>query len=392
MSAAKFISGATSFKSKAASVSIAVSFFVMVMAMAVTGGFRSEIRSRISAVAGDIMVTPLGVSPLAGSQEYPMEIDSILMDKIRSIRGVASVESVVYSTLIVKKGDLLHAALFKGVDCRGDSSAATGIKIPRSLSKLLDADLGEGILAYHVSERLTLRKFSIEDIYESIVTDDDKLVARCRPEVLRRMCGLKADQCSALQVTLEEKCRDNENIMENITDEISILLFENATEASRPLLCTNSRRVYSSLFEWLNLIDGNMRFILLLMMIVAAFNMTGGLLIMLFENIPMIGMLKAMGMRNAEISKIFLLSALKDVGKSLLWGNLAAGVIIILENLTHAIHLDPDNYFIDFLPMYADISSVLACDIAAAAFIMIVLFIPCRFISSIDPATTIKTA
>ena len=66
---------------------------------------------------------------------------------------------------------------------------------------------------------------------------------------------------------------------------------------------------YTQIFDWLKLQDMNVVVLILLMLIVAGFNMISGLLILILERTNMIGILKGMGTTNASIRKIFLYQA-----------------------------------------------------------------------------------
>ena len=57
MDAASFISGKMKFQGKAAMVTIAVASFVIIIAVAVSGGFRHELRKGVASLAGDIQIT-----------------------------------------------------------------------------------------------------------------------------------------------------------------------------------------------------------------------------------------------------------------------------------------------------------------------------------------------
>jgi len=131
-------------------------------------------------------------------------------------------------------------------------------------------------------------------------------------------------------------------------------------------------------------------FILLLMTIVAGFNMISGLLIMLFENISMIGILKALGMTDRAISKVFLSSSAVLVGKGMAAGNVLALAFCLIQKTTHLIPLNPENYFVSYVPVSVDVGMILLADVGAFIVIMLLLLIPCLFISKVDPAETVK--
>ena len=57
MDASFFIASRIRFRRKIVMISIAVSFLVMIIAVAVSSGFRREIRNGLSEVAGDVQLT-----------------------------------------------------------------------------------------------------------------------------------------------------------------------------------------------------------------------------------------------------------------------------------------------------------------------------------------------
>jgi lipoprotein-releasing system permease protein len=147
---------------------------------------------------------------------------------------------------------------------------------------------------------------------------------------------------------------------------------------------------YPQLFDWLDLIDFNVLFILLLMTVVAGFNMISGLLIMLFDNISTIGLLKALGMNDKSISKVFLTSASVLVFKGMLAGNALAILFCLAQDKLHILKLDPVNYFVSYVPVNINVGSILLADIVSFVVIMLLLLIPTLFISRIDPAQTVR--
>jgi lipoprotein-releasing system permease protein len=126
------------------------------------------------------------------------------------------------------------------------------------------------------------------------------------------------------------------------------------------------------------------------MVVVAGVNMITGLLIMLFENISTIGLLKSLGMRNVQIINIYLTRAAGTVFKGMLIGNLLALAFCLVQNATHFIHLDPVNYFVSYIPVHVDLMSVLFVDFVAFVVIMLLLLLPSLFVLRVDPAKTLK--
>jgi lipoprotein-releasing system permease protein len=111
---------------------------------------------------------------------------------------------------------------------------------------------------------------------------------------------------------------------------------------------------------------------------------------MLFENISTIGLLKSLGMTDRSISKVFLSSSAVLVLKGMIIGNILAFVFCLVQKSTHFIGLNPENYFVSFVPVNINWSLVLVSDLMSFAVIMVSLLIPCIFISRVDPADTVR--
>ncbi len=74
----------------------------------------------------------------------------------------------------------------------------------------------------------------------------------------------------------------------------------------------------------------------------------------------------------------------------MLWGNGLAALFCLIQNTTHVLRLEPENYFVSHVPVNLDFGMILAADAAAFAVIMLLLLIPCLFIAKVDPAETVR--
>jgi lipoprotein-releasing system permease protein len=153
---------------------------------------------------------------------------------------------------------------------------------------------------------------------------------------------------------------------------------------------TSSRQSYPQVFDWLDLLDYNVIIILILMTVVAGFNMVSGLLIMLLRNISTVGTLKTLGMDNRAIGRLFVRIGAKAVLKGMLIGNVAALLFCLLQGTLHLIPLDPANYFVSWVPVRVNLLWILGADAIAFAGILLLLWLPSRVVARIDPAQTVK--
>lgn len=389
MDASLFIARRLRFKGNVAVTSIAISFLVMIVAVAVSGGFRHEIRSALSQMSGDVCLMPPGMNVLEDSS--PIESDASYMPYVRKLEAVDEIVPAVYRAGIVKASDNIHGVLFKGTEggVQAPDSVSLAVSIPRRLSRMTGLKEGGRMTAYFVSDRVKARRFNIVSVHDAMVETDDRLVVYADMADLQRIEGWQGNQVSAVEIVLGKEHKDEARINE-AAQEIGTLVNAYSDDEEASVIAVSSVSRYPQLFDWLSLIDFNVLFILLLMTVVAGFNMISGLLIMLFENISTIGLLKSLGMTDRSIAKVFLSSAAALVLKGMLIGNAVAGFFCLIQGTTHLLKLNPENYFVSFVPVHLDLGYVLMADVAAFAVIMILLLIPCLFIAKVDPADTVR--
>ena len=385
MNASFFIASRLRFKGRLIVTSIAVSYLVMIIALAVSSGFRMEIRKGLSDICGDVQLIPQNADQFDGQSSMTAKLSYLPM--IEELEGVDQVRPVIYRAGIVKNQDNIHGVLFKGV--HNSDTVALGVSIPRRLSEISGLKQGDKMLTYFVGENVRMRQFNITSIYDAMLETDDKLIVHASLSDLQRLNGWNDDQVSAMEIILDPSHR-KESSMREMSQQVGMVAYEYSQDADESVYATSAVAQYPQLFEWLSLIDFNVVFILVLMTIVAGFNMISGLLIMLFENISTIGLLKSLGMTDRSISKVFLSSSAVLVLKGMTIGNVLAFIFCIVQNSTHLFGLNPENYFVSFVPVNINWGLVLTSDLVSFVVIMVSLLIPCVFISRVDPADTVR--
>lgn len=380
-----FIASRLRFKRRIVTVSIAISYIVMIVAVAVSSGFRCEVRNALSQIGGDIQLCPANMNLL--EEEQPVDASPAYLPLIEAVSGVKSVSPAIYKAGIVKMGESIQGVVIKGVETADTSALA--VAIPRRLSEVGGISVGDKMLTYFVGEKIRVRNFNVTSIYDPQIETDDKLIVYANLSDMRRLNGWQESQASMLEVRMEQDFMSEEQI-ETATQEIGSIVYSHTFETDSPVYVSSTPSRYPQLFDWLNLLDFNVLFVLVLMMIVAGFNMISGLLITLFENISTIGVFKAMGMKNRQITRIFLTSSAATVLKGMLIGNVIACILCLVEDRFHLLKLDAANYFVSFVPANLELVSVLTVDLISFASIMLLLLVPCAFISKIDPADTVR--
>ena len=385
MDVAGFIAGKLRFKGRLAVVAIAISFLVMIIAVAVSAGFRKEIHAGVASLTGDVV---LSAGPAAFyTEDDPVSTGQSYMGRIEAMDGVAKITPAVYRAGIVKAGRDIHGVMFKGVPTT-DSTMC--VRIPSRLASLLRLNVGDPMVTYFVGEKVKVRKFKVSGIYDSLLDTEGSLVVYAPIADLQRLNDWDEDQVNAMEILLDGNRRSRAGL-EKAAAQIGEIPIMYAEDDDDILAAVPASAKYSQLFDWLDLIDFNVVAILLLMTVVAGFNMISGLLILLFRHISTIGTLKSLGMGDKDIASVFLRVSARIVLMGMAAGNALALAFCLIQNSTHLIKLNPENYFVPYVPVSVNAGSVLLADALSFAVIMLLLLIPCLFISKVDPSETMKT-
>lgn len=387
MDASRFIASRLRFKGRIASVSIGVSFLVMIVAVSISSGFRHEIRSGISSVAGDVQLTPPDMNVL--DEGSPIDAEPSYLPYIKELDYVERIDPAVYRAGIVKAGENIQGVLFKGTPGFPRDTVSMPVSVPSRFSDITGLGVGDDVTAYFVGQKVKARKFRITQVHESMVQADDRLVLLVPMPDMQRLNGWSESEVSAMEVMLVPSHRDEQSIKE-AARHIGSIVNGYSSESEHPVIASSAISRYPQLFDWLSLIDFNVLFILVLMTIVAGVNMISGLLIMLFEHISTIGLLKALGMTDKAIARVFLSCSASAVLKGMAAGNILALLFCLIQGTTHVLRLNPENYFVSYVPVNPDLGLIVAADAAAFAAIMLLLLIPCLFVARVDPADTVR--
>lgn len=384
MKATAFIAGRLRFQGRIAVATVAIASFIIIIAVAVSSGFRKELRNGIASISGDIRLTSPDLNYISDTD--PIRSDAAYISALDSLQGIKSITPVVYRAGIVKGGDNIHGVLFKGVPEGYDSLY---VSIPRRLASIMGLKEGDGMLTYFIGESVKARKFKVRSVYQDILGSDDKLIVYAGISDLQRLNGWTPEDVSAVEIALDERHRSEANMRE-MTQEVGATVLFNTPEDESTVVASSALNMYPEIFSWLGLIDFNVLFVLILMTVVAGFNMISSLLIMLFRNISHIGVLKSLGMSDRSIISVFLRVSSSAVLRGMLIGNALALLFCLIQSTTHLISLNPENYFISFVPVNIDVWQVILVDVISYLATMLLLVLPCQMVLGVDPAKTVR--
>ncbi len=384
MQAEGFIARRLRVKEKMAVIPIAISFLIIIVAVAISAGFRREIRSGVASVTGDVLLTNSSADLTGGGA--PVSARPSCLPALEAVRGVESIEPVIYRSGILQADGDIHGVLFKGT--RADT-VSLGVRLPASLAGRLGLAPGDDLTAWFVGEKTKIRRWHIVSLYDSPMTTEDGDLLYVPLGDLQRLNDWEQEEVSLLEVQLAPGRRSRRGIA-RAAEDLGWTATLSVRDDEEPLRAVAATERFPQLFDWLELIDFNVYIILLLMTVVAGFNMVSGLLILLFRHVSTIGTLKTLGMGDRAISGVFLRVGARIAAWGMAAGNVLALLFCLVQGTTRFIRLNPDNYFVGYVPIHVNLPAILLADAAAFAGILLLLLLPTLFISGVDPARTVK--
>ena len=144
------------------------------------------------------------------------------------------------------------------------------------------------------------------------------------------------------------------------------------------------------MFTWLGMLDLNVEIIIGLMVLISVINMTSALLILILERRPMVGMLKALGMGDAQVMQVFFWQAVRIIGRGFVWGNAVGLALVFLQTQTGWLTLNPEAYYLDVVPVQIDALYLLGVEFVAFASCALMMWLPSLASLRIRPAEALR--
>lgn len=368
---------------------------VMILAVAIVKGFKSEIREKVRGFSGDIQITKLDLN--ASFENSPFVLSDEAIKKFRKEPGITDIQAIATKNGIINAGDEIEGVVLKGVDRNynwtyfnkilvsgkaidfSDSlKSRSQIIISKYTADRLKLKVGDDFLMYFIENSLRKRKFQIAGIYDLGVEEVDKVFVIGDIALIRSLNNWGPEEVGGYELRVSN--------FENL-DPIADKVYE---ELDIELKSYTIKDYYPTIFEWLSLLDVNTQVILVLMIAVAVINMISALLIMILERTNMIGILKALGSTNWNVRKIFMYNAAYLIGAGLLLGNILGVGLGLFQHYTHFFTLDQASYYISFVPVMLDMRDILLLNVGTLTISLFVLLIPSMLVTRISPLKAIR--
>ena len=384
---------------KIAILAISLGMITMLISVATSVGLQKKIKEKVSAFNGDLIITNFDTNnsddsqvPISMQQDfYP---DFTISDNVSHIQITASKGAVIrtqtdFEGIIVKGvGPDYNWSYFKDFLTQGvvptydTPQMSNQVLISQYLANRLGLKVGDKALAYFFNKNSSTpprtRAFTISGLYNSGFQQFDAQFIIADIRHIQRLNKWEPDQIGAFELFVKDF---------DLIEQTNMQVYN----AIGSTLDTQSiRNRFYAIFEWLDLFDFNVALIIVMMFIVAGFNMITALLVLILERTKMIGILKALGSDNWSVRKIFIYNAMYLVGVGLFWGNLIGIGLLLLQQHFDLFALDPNTYYVSQVPVYLHWSYIVALNLGTLILCFLILLIPSYIISKISPVKAIR--
>ena len=366
-------------------VSVALGVIILILAFAITTGFKNEIKEKMVGFGSHIEI-----SYFDNNQSYentPIEKDLNVYQQIAELNHVVGVHPFAMKAGIVRGEEDIEGVVFKGIEKKApssffekhlqkghfirfdDSSTSNQILISELLANKLFLDTGQRLLAYFVQNPVRQRMFSIAGIYNTGLGKYDKNVILCDIAHIQKLNDWHPNQVSGIEVLI-----DDFEQLKIINQQINDML-------PPDLLASTIEERNRDIFEWIGMFNQNVYILIILIIIVTTVSLISTQLTISLEHIPTIGILKTLGCTNTVIRNVFLYISAKILAIGLFLGNAIALILCLIQDKYHIIGLNPDNYYVSFVPVEVNFWHVLFINLGVIVISIGILVIPSFFVA-----------
>ncbi|GEM_PF-6041809 len=330
---------------------IALAVFGVWVSVSIGRGYQQAIRNKVFGFSGQVQILPVQMQYSYAGEPFDGRAAA---DSIRRAFPQVRIEGYAYQPVMLHHGQLTEGAVLKGVsDFSGWArqphrtliAADTGpsslppLLLSKTLARRLNARAGDSLLVFWTDPRLRVRRFRVAGIYRAALEEIEEVFALTPIEVLRPLKGWDDGAVHGLSLFPPPDIPPD-TLTRHLENRLPYYLHAFPTEA-----------LYPQLFEWLRLLDTNIRILLALMTVVAVVTIVVIFFVLVIERGFLIAMWKIMGAPASFLRRIFLILTGRVLAGGLFLGSAAALMVLTLQHYTHLVRLPEEIYYLPHLPV-----------------------------------------
>ena len=380
---------------------VVVGVSALIVVMGIMNGLQRDMREKILLGTPDIRIT---------SAESNPHIDDwqAMLGVVRRTPGVVAAGPYATTPALASAGpDRTEMTVVMGLPkldasaeaptdirshaIRGDfrfigSNDMPGVVVGKLLAERLSVDLDSVVTIYGPGKRQpsvlngqvvpVIQRFVVSGVFETGLYDYDNAFVYMPLENAQELAGVGAGVSG-----LEVKARSRPEAK---------ALGASLARSIVPYVTIDWEAQNRSLFQALQLEKLGMGVILMLIVIVAAFNIVSNLTMVVADKTREIGILKAMGMTSRSVRRVFFAQGIVIGGFGTAVGVILGVAVSLALGKYQVIKLDPSVYFIDHVPVVTNVFNVLVTIVASLAIAALATAYPARQASRLYPIDAIR--
>jgi len=266
---------------------IALGLAAMIIAVSIVTGFKKEIRNKVIGFGAHIQI--INYDSNVSYETVPVNKNQDFYPSLDSLPGIKHIEVFATKAGIIKTADNIQGVVIKGIGSDfdwtffknnlvegnifkvRDDSLTRKVLISKKIASLLNLHVGDDFAMLFIQDPPRARRFTVSGIYETSLEEFDKMYILADISHIQNLNNWTSDQVSGFEVTIDDFDQlDYETRV--VKDLVGYKFDKNGTK----LKVVNITQKYPQIFDWLNLQDMNVVVILVLMLVVAGFNMVSG--------------------------------------------------------------------------------------------------------------------
>ena len=375
---------------------VAIGVASLLLALAIVRGFSHEIESRITAIGAHVQVRSMRDAPLEDAERIRLVVESMA--------GVTSVTPVVQEFGLLRRSRMeIEGVLITGVpelpiylrERVTAGSITLGPPAPGALPPVILGDALRATLGAKVGDRVTVfsmrsdqrgvssvrpqvKQFQVAGIFETSLDRYDEILVYVGIEEARELLAYHPGDVSRFDVALTD-VSTADSVASRLTDELGF-----------PAVAESIYDVFSSLFAWVGLQQSIVPVVIGIIILVAAFNIIGTLLMIILEKTEEIGIMSSMGASASQIRRLFVCVglAIGVVGSAL--GAGLAYALAVLQLRYDVIKLPAESYYMSSAPILLDPFDFVVVIAIALLLCVAMAYIPARVAARVEPVRVIR--
>lgn len=374
-----------------AALSVALSVSMMIISLGVVRGFKEHVGGQVAGFVGDMRLwardtaTPYLTMSFVPQDDLRTSLSAV--SGVRSVSGFIEISSMMISQNQVQgvevlgvgedySWDFIRDMLLEGeLPHYTDSTVSRRAVISQQIARTMELEVGDVFELVFFTDEPSRDKFKVEAIYSSSMSDFDDVFIICDVAALARILDYPPGMIMGYDIRVSSP-----DVVFDIEDAVSHARYRTQTTPER----------FPQIYDWLGMLDANTLLILVIMFAVASISMISSVLLVILENMQLIGTLLSQGIRRWQLHRIFLYRCGMIVFRGLFFGNLLGLGLCAVQGMFSVVKLDSSAYLVSAVPVSLNVAEILALNVGVFAAIMLLMMFPVMILSRITPDRSIK--